>query len=237
MRLTELILVMLMFANTLDDVIADKEVKIQKEKFENSNVQRKLDETTNYVTKIFNQDSNFTLENKNFISNITINNIEQNLDEEIAVPKDTEIQVHYQTIISRGNVFLRDIKDSSTIKRNIVSIDFSKFDSSNLKTTDNMLMGFSSLKSINFLNFDTSKVTRMNGMFYGCSSLTSIDLSNFDTSKVTNMTSMFDSCKSLKSIDLSKFDTSNVTNMNIMFEFCSSLTSIDLSNFNTSKVT
>ena len=117
MRLTELILVLIIFASTLDGVIADTEVKIQEGKFENTNVQRKLDEKTNYVTLIFNQDSNFTLENKNYISNIIINNIEQNLDEEIIVPKDTEIQVHYQTILSRGNVFLRDIKDSSTIKK------------------------------------------------------------------------------------------------------------------------
>ena len=42
MRIIELILVMLMFANTLDALIEDKEVQIQKEKSFGINMQRKL---------------------------------------------------------------------------------------------------------------------------------------------------------------------------------------------------
>ena len=66
-------------------------------------------------------------------------------------------------------------------------------------------------------NFDTSQVTNMGYMFYGMSSLTSLNLSNFDTSKVTNMGTMFAGMANLTTLDLSNFDTSQVTNMNYMF--------------------
>ena len=42
MRIIELILVMFMFFNTLDSIIADKEVQMKEEKSEDINVQRKL---------------------------------------------------------------------------------------------------------------------------------------------------------------------------------------------------
>ena len=47
MRIVVLILVLLILANTLDDLIDDKEVQIQREKLESTNVQRKLEEKTN----------------------------------------------------------------------------------------------------------------------------------------------------------------------------------------------
>ena len=61
MRIVGLILVMIIFANTLDGVIEDKEVQIHEEKFENKNIKRKLEEKTNYVTLILNQDYNFAI--------------------------------------------------------------------------------------------------------------------------------------------------------------------------------
>ena len=90
---------------------------------------------------------------------------------------------------------------------------------------------------IDLSNFDTSQVTAMNYMFNGMEKLTSLDLSNFDTSKVTNMYAMFSDMRSLTTLNLSSFDTSKVTNMRSMFLDVSRLTSLNLSNFNTSKVT
>ena len=70
---------------------------------------------------------------------------------------------------------------------------------------------------IDLSNFDTSEVTNMGGMFYGMSNLTTLDLSNFDTSKVTNMGLMFYGMSNVTALDLSNFDTSKVTNMENMF--------------------
>ena len=90
---------------------------------------------------------------------------------------------------------------------------------------------------IDLSSFDTSQVTDMSSMFQGMSNLTTLDLSNFDTSKVTNMSQMFLGIFKLTTLDLSNFDTSKVTNMRYMFYYMFDLTTLDLSNFDTSKVT
>ena len=61
---------------------------------------------------------------------------------------------------------------------------------------------------IDISHLDTSQVTSMIGIFYECNTLTSINLSYINTSQVKNMNYMFYNCFFLKSIDLSSFDTS-----------------------------
>ena len=93
------------------------------------------------------------------------------------------------------------------------------------------------LTSIDFSVFDTTNVTDMSRMFCECSNFTSLDLSSFNTKNVTDMHDMFFECSNLASLNLSSFDTSNVTDMSRMFFECSNLTSLDLSSFYTSNVT
>ena len=121
--------------------------------------------------------------------------------------------------------------------KNILDLDLSNFDTSNVTDMNGMFQGMSNLTTLNLSNFDTSKVTNMESMFSHMFSLTSLDLSNFDTSKVTNMGGMFVAMHSPTSLNLSNFDTSKVTNMEDMFFNMSNLTSLNLSNFDTSKVT
>ena len=121
--------------------------------------------------------------------------------------------------------------------RNLTSIDFSVFDTSNVTNMSYMFYECSNLTSLDLSSFNTSNVTNMSYMFYECSNLTSLDLSSFNTSNVTAMSGMFYECSNLASLNLSSFDTSNVTAMRCMFYECSNLTSLDLSSFNTSNVT
>ena len=121
--------------------------------------------------------------------------------------------------------------------KNILDLDLSNFDTSNVTDMNDMFRGMSNLTTLNLSNFDTSKVTNMESMFSHMSSLTSLDLSNFDTSKVTNMGRMFTAMHSPTSLNLSNFDTSKVTDMSFMFFNMSNLTSLNLSNFDTSRVT
>ena len=262
MRIVELILVMSVFANTLNAVIEEKKVQIQEEKFIDGNTQRKLDENQNYVTFIFNQDFNFKINNaQNIINKITINDGEpQDLAEEINIKEGDKIHIYYNNPLSKGSEIYGDT--NREIKSKIVLIDLSKFDSSNIEDINSMFNGCSSLKSINFLNFNTVKIKSMDSVFYGCSSLEELDLSSFDTSNVSFFHRLFEKCSSLKKLDLSHFDTSKVNafiatfygcsslkvldlshfvtdnceNMADMFAGCSSLTSINLSSFKTSKV-
>ncbi|MCR5015928.1 MAG: leucine-rich repeat protein [Ruminococcus sp.] len=119
---------------------------------------------------------------------------------------------------------------------NVVSIDISKADTSNVTDMSRMFCN-SQTATLDLSNFDTSNVTNMSEMILGCVNLTSLDLSNFDTSNVQSMHRMFTNCKNLTVLKLSSFNTSNVTDMSEMFRDCQNLTSIDLSSFDTSNVT
>ena len=121
--------------------------------------------------------------------------------------------------------------------KNILDIDLSGFDTSNVTDMGLMFYSMPNLTTLNLSNFDTSKVTNMCYMFSGMSKLTTLDLSSFDTSKVTKMYYMFSHMPSLTTLNLSSFNTSQVTYMHFMFWGTSNLTTLDLSNFDTSKVT
>ena len=119
----------------------------------------------------------------------------------------------------------------------LTSLDVSEFNTSRVTDMDLIFSGCSGLISLDLGGFDTSRVTSMSSMFADCSSLTSLDLSGFNTSRVTEMAGMFYKCSGLTSLDVSGFDTGYVTRMGGMFYECSRLTKLDVSGFNTSQVT
>ncbi len=120
---------------------------------------------------------------------------------------------------------------------NLVEVDLSGFETSNVTRMCNMFLHCSKLLKLDLSNFVTDNVTDMMGMFAGCSSLKSLDVSRFETGNVTQMNSMFFECSSLESLDLSRFDTGRVTNMRAMFYDCSSLKNLNISSFRTNNVT
>ena len=149
-------------------------------------------------------------------------------------------------IPGEGGVFEFKIKFKKPInwinevfrEKNIISIDFSNFNSSNVTNMEKMFHNCYILEKVNFNNFDTSKVEKMNSLFHGCSKLKEITgINKFNTTKVNNMEEMFLYCKELEYLDLSNFDTSNVENMYSLFSGCSKLKEIKgINKFNTSKV-
>ena len=136
----------------------------------------------------------------------------------------------------KSNEMFFSKSDEQKIK-NILEIDLSHFDTSEVTDMHNMFYGMSNLTTLNVSHFDTSKVTNMGLMFYGMRDLSALNLSSFNTSQVTDMHNMFYGMSNLTTLNVSHFDTSKVTNMGLMFYGMSSLTSLDLSNFDTSKVT
>lgn len=91
--------------------------------------------------------------------------------------------------------------------------------------TANMFSGCSNMVSVDLSSLDTSNVEDMSFMFTGCSSLTSVDVSGFDISSVSNMGFMFDGCSSLESLDISgfKFNKNNYYSMDTVLYECSGL--------------
>ena len=121
---------------------------------------------------------------------------------------------------------------------NIISLDFTNFDTSNVTNMYRMFHGCKRLKEIKGINkFITNKVINMSAMFQLCGELEYLDLSNFDTSNVIDMCAIFNECKKLKEIKgLNKFITNKVVDMYGMFGSCGLLEYLDLSNFDTSNV-
>ena len=119
----------------------------------------------------------------------------------------------------------------------ITSLDVSNFDTSKVTNMSHMFNSMHNLSSLNLSNFDTSNVKEMYNMFYDMFNLNTLNLSDFNTSKVIDMRQMFSGVRSLTSLDVSNFDTSKVTDMSNMFSGMHNLTSLNLSNFDTSKVT
>ena len=94
-----------------------------------------------------------------------------------------------------------------------------------------LFYGCDDIIELNLSQFNTSQVYNMFQMFEGCSSLKSLDLSHFDSSSVIRMDDLFNGCSSLESLDLSHFKTSSVKKMDGMFYGCIKLKYINLSNF------
>ena len=122
----------------------------------------------------------------------------------------------------------------------LFSIDFSKFNASEVTDVKNLFCGCESLQSVSDIShWNTIQFIDISGMFSGCSSLLSLpDISKWNTNNIIDISNLFSGCSSLTKIpDISKWNTNNVTNMNNLFSKCSSLLEIpDISNWNTSNV-
>ena len=115
--------------------------------------------------------------------------------------------------------------------KNIIEVDLSNFDTSEVTSMKQMFYDCTNLKKINFGNISTSSIENMEYLFGLCSELTSIDLSYLDTSKVITMKSMFYECSNLKYLDLSNFDGSQLDTIEYMFNSCKSIICLNLYSF------
>ena len=87
---------------------------------------------------------------------------------------------------------------------NIITINFSKIDSSKIINTEYMF-GNCNVSNIYFNDFDTSNVINIKRMFYLTLKLFTLDISKFNTSSVRDMSEMFRYCKVMK-LNLNNFD-------------------------------
>ncbi len=182
---------------------------------------------TGIVTKLYDRDLNYNVDNFNLISNLN-NNL-----------NNYKIMQLYTLATTNGILDLSNFDTSSVTDMSgmfaysaATSLDLSSFDTKNVTNMSGMF-AYSAATSLDLSSFDTSNVTNMSGMF-AYSAATSLDLSSFDTKNVTNMCSMF-SWSDATSIDLSNFDTSNVTSVDGMFCGAACVDTIDISHFDLSK--
>jgi len=146
-------------------------------------------------------------------------------------PMDSE-----NTVIMEWETPLKNCSNIFTSLTNIIKVDLSNFDSSQVVDMSRMFYKCNNIKEINLNGLNTSLVTDMNSMFYECKSLLSLDFSSFNTLKVVDMHEMFFDCDSLTSLNLTSFKTPSLTTTDFMFNDCDKLIYIDLPNFVTSNV-
>ena len=202
-----------------------------------NNKKRKLADS-NYIIVKYYEKTEYTSYNstyRNGISHIINENTKYSVNDSFTIQANNTIEIHFSSPVSSLYNFFSVDYDPNIV--NIISIDFSNFDSTFVTNIAYMLSGLNQLKSLNLSNFNTSLVTDMENMFYNCTQLESLDLSKFSTSLVTNMAGMFYNCNQLESLNLSNFVTLSVTNMNRMFYGCTKLELLDISNFDSSKIT
>jgi len=195
----------------------------QKEPVFEGGEQRKLQEEKNYIIIYYNGETQYTsfLNEKRYnISKIVLGSEDKGPQESFTISSSSGLEVHFNEVIKSLDYFFCKYYDPNAI--NIISVDFSNFNWSNLNRMYYSFQGCSSLASIDFSNYDLSKVIDMKYAFYLCSSLKSVTLPK-NLSSVEEMEYMFSECTSLVSIDLSNIDLPKVTNMKYMFSRCSKL--------------
>ena len=117
----------------------------------------------------------------------------------------------------------------------IVTLDVSKWKTTNVTSIASMFQSCSSLQKITGLeNWDTGKVTNMNGVFQSCESLQELNIGNWDVSKVTTMENMLYGLP-LTTLDLNNWNTSSVTSMENLFFACD-MESLNIGNWDVSNV-
>ena len=105
-----------------------------------------------------------------------------------------------------------------------------------IDSTEKMFEGLKNILEIDLSNFDVSQVTSMKGMFRGCSNLTSVIFSNSNTYKLIDISYMFHKCLNLETINFGNINTSSVQKMKSLFGDCSKISSINLSNCDISNI-
>ena len=235
----------LIFLNILFDskvLISGKYISTLKNENINNNeklIIRKLEEVNthdSYIVIYFKGDCNYKEFHNIYRKSISFiinkeNNEKLTSKNSFELHKGFGLEIHFNTSIKNLEYFFSKGLDENM--HYLISIDFTKFDSSLVTRMNNMFYGCSSLESIILSNSDISNVESMKLMFYGCSSLQTIDLSNLKASKLDDMSDMFRECKSLKTVNFSNFECPLIFYMSNIFFDCTSLESVDFTNFHT----
>lgn len=159
----------------------------------------------------------------------------ENKEELIKIIKNLIEENKGNNIVDLNCINTSNITDMSCLfeLEDIINIDISEWDVSNVTTMYNMFSGCKKLVSVgNLGNWNVEQVQNMHAMFYYCEKLKSIgDISLWNVERVENVWAMFSNCNNLNLIgDLSNWNIHNVSDMSFMFYKCTSLTNIgDLS--------
>ena len=106
---------------------------------------------------------------ENVIKEIKYKGTSYSSSQMIAIEENSSIEIHFFSSIDDLSSFFD--KDSDDNNFNIISIDFSHFDSSGVTNMKYTFYNCEQLESVNFSGFNTKNLIHVSSMFSGCSSL------------------------------------------------------------------
>ena len=194
--------------NKIKDIIEDSTIICQKDDF-------KIDEDKTYIKACCEYNDNILkCSSENYITiqynkNITYENgFQINKEDFPEYRKDIIFIKNEENIINPTGKL--EIKSNSKIEihlDNSIQSLASFFNSSYDNFAKNII-------SIDFSHFDSSLITDMNSLFSGCSSLEKLDLRNLIINSESSMENMFSGCDSLEYLDISGFNINSYDILN-----------------------
>lgn len=184
-------------------------------------------------------------------------------DEENYYGAATSVEVVNDSKLSFLNSFnkeaqieqLRIVPESAFVCSNITELNFSNWDTSNVRDMSHMFEGLCYIELLDLSYFDTSNVEDMSYMFAGHDSLDANIEDAMSNDQLKYKPSILDGlnknnsienlvfrpsqtyyCSDIAEIDFSGWDTTNVEDMSHMFEGLCYIESLDLSSFDTENV-
>ena len=160
-------------------------------------------------------ENGFGNDNRKDISFIISGNSMYGKENKLTIKAKQSIEIHFEEILEDLDGYFD--KDMDEKVQNIVSIDFSYFDTTLIASLQKTFYGCSSLTSIDLSYFYKSNLYNTCNMFNGCSSLQRIDIPNIDMSKTSEASNMFSSLTSLKYLNIKGIKV-NFKNKKTLFE-------------------
>ena len=142
--------------------------------------------------------------------------------------------IHTIKIIFRKKLF--DCSRLFSRCSEIIEIDLSNFDCSQVTSCESMFCDCLSLKKLNLGTLDFGLSKKFKDMFAHCINLEELDVSDFNTKNSMSFERMFYYCSKLKKIDVSKFNSSKCKKISRMFEGCQNISEINMINWDMSSL-
>lgn len=152
------------------------------------------------------------------LDNITVN--ERCISAEGMFKKCVNVVTARNIVINASGNISELFKDCTALVEISISNPLAKGKVTNMYSTFN---GCSELVTVDVTKFDVSNVNTMYGTFDGCTKLKIIDLSTWEMGNVQNTSTMFQACPSLLEVDFTDKDLRRVNTASYMFHFCTSL--------------
>ena len=169
--------------------------------------------SSNYITITYGREANYnSFQNtQNYpITNLRIGKTLIGPRDSFEVKNGTKVDILFSNELSGMPLIFKDNTD-------IISVDFSNFNSSEISNITDLFNGCTSLKSIDLTRFKSLQIKSLQNVFKDCKELTSVNISYISSSKIETVASCFEGCSSLKILDLSGLDLSNLNSYDHVF--------------------